>query len=130
MDKQFYKNKLVLTDHLDQSTCGKCHEKEDIRTFKELKNLVDTHKDCLTKKEIDYEWKSRNLYVKPKVNKCKILKNIITQTNNEYIKTDPRETLKARPIIAGPMSPTKHLSQLIGKIISPMVPRKNRTLRI
>ena len=110
MDKQFYKNKLVLRDHLDQSTYEKCHEKEDIRTFKELKKLVNTHKDCLTKKEIDYvtnyEWKTSNFYVQPKVNKCKILKDIITQTNNEYIKTDPPETLKARPIIAGPMSPT------------------------
>ena len=36
MDKQFYKNKLVLSDHLDQSTYEKCHEKEDMRTFKEL----------------------------------------------------------------------------------------------
>ena len=30
--------------------------------------------------------------------------------------------MKARPIIAGPNSPTQHLSQLIEKIISPLVP--------
>ena len=93
MDKQFYKNKLVLRDHLDQSTYEKCHEKEDIGNFKELKILVGTHKDCLTKEEIDYvtnyEWKSNNFL-------CTTEGKQIYNTE-KYIKTDPPETLKARP---------------------------------
>ena len=35
---------------------------------------------------------------------------------------DAPHTLKGRPIIAGPTSPTKHLSKLIDKILSPLVP--------
>ena len=34
----------------------------------------------------------------------------------------PPPSLKGRPIIAGPNSPTKHLSQLISKILAPFVP--------
>ena len=33
----------------------------------------------------------------------------------------PPQSLKGRPIIAGPVSPTKNLSKLIGKILSPLV---------
>ena len=35
---------------------------------------------------------------------------------------DPPEDLKGRPIIAGPNSPTQHLSELLEKILSPLVP--------
>ena len=36
---------------------------------------------------------------------------------------DPPQDLKARPIIAGPVAPTQHLSELIERIISPLVPK-------
>ena len=35
---------------------------------------------------------------------------------------DPPETLKGRPIIAGPCSPIKPLSKIMDKILSPLVP--------
>ena len=48
--------------------------------------------------------------------------NEINKRNIPYIEMDPPRDLKGRPIIAGPNSPTQHLSQLLDKIISHIVP--------
>ena len=73
--------------------------------------------------------KSSNFYVQPKIAKCAELSELITNTDNVYVKTSPPATLKARPIIAGPNSPTKHLSQLVDKIISPLVPLQSTYIK-
>ena len=126
MDAEFYKEKLVYNDHLNQSTYEEVSSNADSKVFKELKTLMETHKKCLTVKEMkyitDYDWKSSNFYVQPKVNKCEVLKEIIQLSNSEYIDTIAPDSLKGRPIVAGPQSPTKHLAQLISKILSPLVP--------
>ena len=84
------------------------------------------HEKCLTAKELkfitNYEWKTSNFYVNPKISKCKEIKERMQKNNSNYLKMPPPESLKGRPIISGPMSPTKHLSKLIGKILAPLVP--------
>ena len=126
MDTTFYKNKLVLKDHLLKPTYEPSPETSDKKVFKNLQTLATKHKECLTNNELkyvsEYEWKSSNFYVQPKINKCTELKELISNSNSHYIKTNPPHTLKGRSIIAGPCSPTKHLSQLIDKIIAPLVP--------
>lgn len=125
MDTDFYKDKLVLKDHLLQPTYELSPDASDKKVFKEVITLMKLYKDCLTNKEFkyitDYTWKSSNFYVQPKINKCQEIKKVITDSNCVYIKMAPPESLKGRPIISGPISPTKHLSQLIDKIIAPLV---------
>ena len=126
MDTEFYKNKLVLTDYLNNNNYEKADVNADKKVFQDLKSYIELNKSCLTSKELNYitkyEWRWSNFYIQPKINKCKTLKDIIITSNSEYIKTDPPESLKGRPIVAGPESPTKHLCQLIDRILSPIVP--------
>ena len=42
--------------------------------------------------------------------------------NDVYLEMEPPQDLTARPIIAGSNSPTNHLSELIQKILSPLIP--------
>ena len=124
MDATFYKKKLVLKDHLLKPIYEASPESSDKNFFKNLQKLATTHKECLTSNEFkyvtEYEWKSSNFYVQPKINKCAELKELISNSNANYIKN--KSSRNGRPIIAGQCSPTKHLSQLIDKIISPLVP--------
>ena len=103
------------------------------KVFRELKRLLETHKPCLTTKELDYvtryDWKTSNFYVQPKINKCQVLKEIIHLSNSDYIDTDAPESLKGRPIVAGPLSPTKHLAQLIDRILSPIVSQQKSYIK-
>ena len=75
MDKEFYRNKLVLQDHLHQATYETTSNDIDKIVFRKQKVLMEKHKECLTDKEFkfitDYEWKSSNFYVNPKISKCK-----------------------------------------------------------
>ena len=84
------------------------------------------YEKCLTSKEMkfitNYEWKSSNFYVNPKISKCKEIKMMMQKNNSPYLQMEAPATLKGRPIISGPMSPTKHLSMLIGKLLAPLVP--------
>ena len=87
---------------------------------------METYRKCLTRNEFkyitNYEWKSSNFYVNPKIAKCTEIKEKMRLTNKRYLKMEPPPSLKGRPIISGPISPTKHLSQLISKILAPLVP--------
>ena len=84
------------------------------------------HEKCLTKKEYqfitDFDWKSSNIYVQPKIHKSKEIIEKVKNHNNIYLEMTPPADLKGRPIIAGPNSPTQHLSKLLEKILSPLVP--------
>ena len=60
------------------------------------------------------------MYILPKIHKCK---ELLTNTpDSYYVEMPPPEDLKGRPIIAGPISPTQHLSCLLEKILKPIVP--------
>ena len=126
MSKVFYRDKLVLQDHLNTATYCRTDPSADSNTFKNLKKLMEKHSECLTKKEKDYitkyEWVSSNMYVQPKVHKNKAIIENVTASSSTYVEMDPPDDLKARPIIAGTNSPTQHLSEIIEKILSPLVP--------
>ena len=47
----------------------------------------------------------------------------IEKSNGIYIQMEPPNSLKGRPIIAGPNSPTQSLSSLLEKILTPLVPK-------
>ena len=116
MATDFYRDKLVLNDHINTLTYGKAQDNADAKTFQHLKKLMDKHKSSLTKNEYkyvtNYEWKSSNIYVQPKIHKSKTIIETIENNSKHYIEMESPQDLKARPIIAGPSSPTQHLSQL------------------
>ena len=126
LDTDFYRDKMVLQDHLDTDTYEIVNENADMKVVKALKELTTKYSKCLRESERKYinnkDWKSSNIYISPKVHKCK---EIIKQTktcNSEYIHMPCPPDLKGRPIIAGPAAPTQRLSELIEKILSPLVP--------
>ena len=114
MDKEFYRDKLVLGDHLNTSTYELTDENSDKKVFNKQEKLMRKHQKCLTPKEMSYitkyDWKTSNFYVNPKISKCKEIKDRIKTNTSNYLKMTPPMTLKGRPIISGPISSTKHLS--------------------
>ena len=93
--------------------------------MKNLKLLLAKYKDDLTKKEYTYitnfDFKSSNLYVLPKIHKNEAIISKMKEANKEYIKMEVPPDLKARPIVAGPNSPTQRLSELMEKLLTPLV---------
>ena len=127
MDKKFYHDKLIMRDHLDNKNIYKEIDMDtDKKVFLDLKSLINIHKDCLTKKEIDYitnyVWESSNFYIRPKVHKCKSLLERINILNEEIIIMEDPGDLTGRPIVAGTNSPTRHLSDLVSMILKPLAP--------
>ena len=56
------------------------------------------------------KWKSSNLYVIPKINKCKEILEEIEKSNEICIQMEPPISLKGHPIIAGPNGRTQKLT--------------------
>ena len=75
MDTEFYRDKLVMKDHLSTDTYQKVEPYADKSVMKDLQNLLDKHKNNLTDHEFKYvlnpNWKSSNFYTLPKVHKSK-----------------------------------------------------------
>ena len=70
MNTDYYRDKLVMSDHLNSNAYEKVEMNSDTEIISKLKELVDKHSSCLTVNEKndlkDYEWKSSELYVLPK----------------------------------------------------------------
>ena len=126
MDRTFYRDKLVLQDHLLQETYKKVSENEANQVANKMAKLLNEHQKCLTPKELkyvtDFQWTHSNFYVLPKIHKNKAVVEKVNNTNNVYLKMDAPQDLKARPIVAGSNSPTSRLSELLEKILTPLVP--------
>ena len=126
MDSEFYRNKLVLNDHLNQPTYERTVKDADKEVFRQQCRLIDQHRNCFTEQEYKYitkfEWKSSLFYVNPKIAKCNEISERIQASSSVYLKMAPPLSLKGRPIISGPASPIKPLSQLISKLLAPLVP--------
>ena len=125
MDKSFYRDKLVMQDHLNGNDYKETAINQDELVMKNIKTFVKKYKDILTSKEQDFitnfAWKSSNFYVLPKIHKSKEIINTITKSNDEYIEMSPPHNLKGRPIVAGPVSPTQRLSEFLDTLLKPFV---------
>ena len=125
MNRDFYDNKLV-SDHLnDTSTYTKVAENADNITAKQSNELVNKHEKCLTYKEKEYitkyDWTTSEFYIRPKIHKCKTVLDEIKREPSKIIEINGAPDLVGRPIIAGTNSPTRHLSDVIVKILTPLV---------
>lgn len=127
MDTKFYRDKLVLSDHLETATYSKTPQDADKKVYKEVKKLVEKYKTCFTSKETNFilndNWNSSNFYALPKIHKNQKIIDKFRDSTTDYVKMPVPEDLKGRPITAGPNSPTRGLCELLEKILSPFVPR-------
>ena len=76
MDTYYYRDKLVLQDHLNTSTYERTTEDADKNIFSNQTKLMKKHEKCLTPKEFNfitnYEWKTFTLIPKfPSVRKLR-----------------------------------------------------------
>ena len=126
MEKSFYRDKMIMQDHLtDETTYQEVPVDSDAKTFKKMKKLIERHKSSLTTNELNYvlheDWKSSEFYARPKVHKCKSVIDEVKRNPREVLEMEEAQDLVGRPIVAGIDSPTRHLSDLIGKILKPLV---------
>ena len=126
MDKEQYRDNLVMGEHLNTQTYKKVEIDANKKVFSKLKKLIAEHNTCLTKKErqfvLDEEWVDAHFYVLPKINKCPEIVDTIKAKNQEYVEMKMPETLKSRPICGGPKAVTQGASKLLDRILSPLVP--------
>ena len=126
MNTEYYRDKLVLGDHLLTDSYEKVDTNCDEIVMQQLSSLLTKHSTCLTEKEIDYvtndDWKTSEFYVLPKVHKCKAIIERVQKCTEDVVTgiTDPPD-LKGRPLVAGCSTPTRGLSELISKILKPSV---------
>ena len=130
MDKIYYRDKLVIENHLNNNTYKIIHKHSDNNVVRNLKQLVERYKSNLTTHEVDFlthfTWKSSQLYIPPKLHKCKSLKEYIEHNPGNYIEFRNPSDLTSGPIIAGPESPTQRLSKLIEKLLKPLIHRSQQ----
>lgn len=130
MNTEYYRDKLVLSDHLQTESYDKVDTDRDEAVAAQLNDLLTRHATCLTKKEAEYvnmdEWKTSEFYVLPKVHKSKSIIEQVTKCTEDVVTgiIDPPD-LKGRPIVAGCTTPTRGLSELISKILKPIVESQN-----
>ena len=113
------------------------HHLLDENTYKELESCINTkiqsnllrflrkYKMCFTEPEWkflnDKHHEVSNLYGLPKIDKSMIIESAINTQNSEIIEIFEPNGLKLKPIVGGPKSPAKKLSQLIDILLKPFL---------
>ena len=82
--------------------------------------------NILTKLKIDYftnfSTSTSSFYGLPKICKSALISEATAKQNKEYLEVlEPSDINKLRPIVAGPTCPTQLLSDLLDKIIKPII---------
>ena len=97
----------------------------DAKVMKGIAKIIEKYKDNLTKKEKEYltsfSYNTSNFYGLPKIHKSKLIQNAIKEQQKEYVHIIEPSDLKLRPIVAGPICPTRPLSNLIDILLKPFL---------
>ena len=125
MDKSKYKDQLVMNCHLNTPSYKEVDAEIDKAVYKELEKLCLKHQQCITLNEkkaiMDEDWHTSRFYLLPKIDKSKaILETIQSNTSECIVQMPMPNDLTSRPIVSGPKSVTKGLSQLLEKILTPL----------
>ena len=100
-----------------------CQNSQSKEIFLEKMSLCRKYANNLTKDEVKFLSKfdsiEVNFYGLPKVHKSEIIKRAILEQKSEVVIVTCPSDLKVRPIIAGPASPTSHLSIIIDTLLKP-----------
>ena len=125
MDKDEYKNKLVLKGHLNTSTYEKADINANKNVYKDLVKLCDKYEKCITPSEkkviLSDDWLESKFYVLPKIHKSTDILKEINERPSDYVHMAMPDELKARPINGDVRSVTQGLSKLMEKILKPLV---------
>ena len=120
MDKDYYADKMLLMLS-DSNTYTEIDCDKSRKTINKVKNLSVNYDSCLMDEEIDYiknfEYKESNFYGLPKIHKSEIICEALKNYSGDCINIHRPMDLKFRPIVAGPVSPTSRLSELIDCIL-------------
>lgn len=132
MNADFYKYKMLemLTDESYYSTIPENFRKE---IFGKIERLINKNKH-LTNKEKDFlfnfDCKTSTFYGLPKIHKSQIIENACRENkNSEYIEVEDPNDLTFRPIVAGPICETNHLSCLLDILLKPFLKHVKSYLR-
>ena len=124
MDKDRYREQLVLNCHLRTPSYEKVDAESDTIVYQNLEKLCSKYETCMTKSELRTikkdDWCTSRFYVLPKINKSNTILNRIKNGTEEYVELPMPVDLTSRPIVSGPKSVTKGLSQLLEKILTPL----------
>ena len=131
MNTSFYRDKMLemlANDSFYKMTNDTCSK----TTFKKIRNLIKLAKD-ITRHEIAYllefDFKSSNFYVLPKIHKSNLIKNKCIETQSEYLELKDPIDLQFRPIVAGPVCETHRLSNLIDILLKPFIKQVKSFIR-
>ena len=116
----------MISDHLNDETTYKMVESNcDTKAMKGITKIIEKYKDNLTKKEKEYlvsfSYNTSNFYGLPKIHKSKLIQNAIKEQQKEYVHVIEPSDLKLRLIVAGPICPTRPLSNLIDILLKPFL---------
>ena len=125
MDKEQYKEQLVMQCHLDTPSYEEVDTQSDNKVYGKLNLLCTKYQNCMTKSEkktiLNDDWSTSRFYVLPKINKSKEILEKVRSSAGDYIEMEMPADLTSRPIVSGPKSVTKGLSKLLEKILTPIV---------
>ena len=116
----------TISDHLNEETSHKMVEANcNAKLMKGIAKIIEKYKDNLTKKEKEYltsfSYNTSNFYGLPKIHKSKLIQNAIKEQQKEYVHMVEPSDLKLRPIAAGPICPTRPLSNLTDILFKPFL---------
>ena len=116
----------MISDHLNGETTYKMVEaKCDAKGMKGIAKIIEKYKDDLTNKEKEYytsfSYNPSNFYGLPKIHKSELIQNAIKKQQKEFVHIIEPSDLKLRPIVAGPICPTRPLNNLIDILLKPFL---------
>ena len=108
----------MISDHLNDETTYKMVEANcDAKVMKGIAKIIEKNKNNLTKKEKEnlksFSYRTSYFYDLRKIDKSKLIQNAIKDKQKEYAHIIEPSDLTLRPIVAGPICPTRPLSNLI-----------------
>jgi len=132
MNKEHYKE-MILTHLNDTATYKKTDSNCDKKVRLRLEKLAKKHQDMLTKEEtafiVNFTFRTSNFYGLPKVHKSKLIKEAIESRNSEYVELLAPQDLTLRPIVGGPVCPTRPLSNLLDILLKPFIVHVNSYIK-
>ena len=117
--------KMAYDQLNDSKTYKKLDFSNDFNIMRKLTKFVNEYKNSFTNDELkcltNSKFTTSQFYGLPKLHKSKILKAEIEKQNSEIINFENPEDLKLRPIISGTKCPTRNLSDILDKILKPLL---------
>ena len=121
MNKQDYKDTMVLKGHLETPTYEKVGQNVNQNVFKGLIELCNKHSACITDNErkviLNKEWSESHFYVLSKIHKSKDILTRVNVNPMEYMHMPFPKDLKGRIINGDVKSVTQGISKMVEKIL-------------